>query len=178
MNKGASNWNIVADESGPNRHGAEELQRFLFESSGAKLPITTRFNGKVKSFLIFTDSRLTEEEFTVKTTPYGIEIRGGGKRGALYGCYGFLETILGFRWFTKSISRIPKYPSIVTGSFSLHDKPAFEYREPYFTEALDKDWDLRNRVNGSSMPLDESVGGKIQYGRFVHTFAELVPPEK
>ena len=175
---GKSSWVIVTDGKAPNQHGAEELQRFLQQSTGAKLPISNQSSGKTKSFRIISDPKLSEEEYSIKTTSNDVEIRGGGKRGALYGCYGFMEDVLGFRWFTAKVSRIPKMPSLRIGTINLHGKPAYEYREPYFTEALNKDWDLRNRVNGSSMPLDESVGGKIQYGRFVHTFAELVPPEK
>jgi hypothetical protein len=59
----------------------------------------------------------------------------------------------------------------------LH-KPAFEYREPFFREATDKDWAARNRVNGSSMALDQSTGGKFIYFPFVHTFYSILPPQK
>jgi hypothetical protein len=57
-------------------------------------------------------------------------------------------------------------------------KPAFEYREPFFREASDKDWAARNKMNGSSMDLDESTGGKVGYYPFVHTFYLILPPDK
>jgi hypothetical protein len=57
-------------------------------------------------------------------------------------------------------------------------KPAFEYREPFFTEAMDRDWAARNKMNGDHLPLDASTGGKIQYYPFVHSFYALVPPKK
>lgn len=107
-----------------------------------------------------------------------IEIRGGGKRGTLYGCYTFLEDVLGCRWFTSKISRIPKKSTIVIPPLNIRQKPAFEYREPYYWESFDKDWAVRNRTNGNAQRLDESVGGKVSYGRFVHTFNELVSPEQ
>ena len=55
--------------------------------------------------------------------------------------------------------------------------PAFEYREPYFKEALDKDWAARLKTNGHFAGLDESTGGKITYGAFCHTFDLLVPQD-
>ncbi len=57
-------------------------------------------------------------------------------------------------------------------------KPAFEYREPFFTEAADKDWAARNRVNGSFQKLDASTGGKVSYYPFVHSFYTLLPPKQ
>ena len=59
----------------------------------------------------------------------------------------------------------------------LH-KPAFEYREPYFSEAADRDWAARNKMNGVLMKLDAATGGKVRYYPFVHSFNALVPPEK
>lgn len=174
---GRSSWTIVVDAKAPNRHGAEEIQNILLQSTGAKLAIVDKPT-KARSIRILSDPKLLEEEYVIRTTPKGIEIRGGGKRGPMYGCYGFLRDIVGCRWFTSTISKIPKISNLKVGKLEIHERAAFEYREPYFTEAFQRDWDLRNQVNGSAMPLDESVGGKIQYGRFVHTFAELVPPEK
>ena len=40
---------------------------------------------------------------------------------------------------------------------------------------MDKDWAARNRVNGNFANLDASVGGKIAYAEFVHTFDSLIP---
>src|ERR1044072_9107204 len=56
--------------------------------------------------------------------------------------------------------------------------PACEYREPFFTVARDKDWAARNRINGTSMALDDSTGGHIIYASpMVHTLDTQVPRE-
>ena len=183
------------------RHGADELQRFILQISGAKLPIfrdeavplETMQKG-IGGYIVLSDDRiliehgprspLQEEQFTIRTIPPNtarkkpwIHIAGGGKRGTLYGCYAFLEDVLGCRWYTSKINRIPKNKTIVIPPLNIRQKPAFEYREPYYWETLDRDWAVRNRTNGNFQRLDESVGGKVSYGRFVHTFNELVPPE-
>jgi hypothetical protein len=69
-------------------------------------------------------------------------------------------------------------PEIRLPALDVTEKPAFEYREPFFTEAFEKEWAARNRTNGAHSRLDATTGGKLQYYPFVHTFYQLVPPEK
>ncbi len=42
--------------------------------------------------------------------------------------------------------------------------PAFEYREPFFTEAWDKDW-AANRTNGDHTQLDSSTAASCSITR-------------
>lgn len=95
----------------------------------------------------------------------------------MYGVYGYLDK-LGCRWFTENVSRIPKTARIPLLAFNETGHPSFEYREPFFAEALAKDWAARNRQNGNRMHLDDTTGGKVEYFPSVHSFLQLVPPEK
>lgn len=169
---------LPADATAPVKHGANELQQHLAMMSGAILPIETSAPANGLGIFLQPDANLAEEEFTIKTVGPKLVISGGGKRGVLYGCYALLEDVLGVRWFTTRITRVPKNRTITVGPLDIHDKPDFEYREPFYTEAFDKLWAARNRTNGDHQLLDESVGGKISYGRyFVHTFNALLSPE-
>jgi len=56
--------------------------------------------------------------------------------------------------------------------------PGFEYREVFSTEAQGKEWSARNRLNGHFHELDETVGGKITYMPFAHSFYDLIPPDQ
>lgn len=203
VRNGKSHWVILLapGSSAPMRHGAEEIQRHLLLMSGARLPILTPEAGQAewpkgaRGALVIADDavlaareqrpRLPAEGFRIRTiTPQSrrdiprIEICGDNRRGALYGCYALLEDVLGCRWFTAKISRIPHRKTVSVGPLNIREHPAFEYREPFYTEAFDRDWAVRNRTNGNSQHLDETVGGKVAYGKFVHTFNELVPPEQ
>ncbi|MCS7316085.1 MAG: DUF4838 domain-containing protein, partial [Bryobacterales bacterium] len=181
---------LARDASPSERHGARELQRFLHEISGAQLPIASEEARPRGPWILVGRSRLVErlgvradwnalgpEGFLVKTAGRNLVIAGGRQRGTMYGVYVFLEK-LGCRWFTPEVSRIPKSPTIRIPPLDETHKPSFEYREPFFTEAFDRDWAARNRMNGHSLKLDESTGGKIQYYPFVHSFYLLLPPEK
>jgi hypothetical protein len=122
-------------------------------------------------------SRLGAEGFVLKTSGRQLLIVGGAQRGTLYGVYTFLDT-LGCRWYARDVSVIPNRPTLTVAPLDEMQKPAFEYREPFFREAADKDWAARNRMNGASMALDASTGGKFDYYPFVHTAYLILPAEK
>ena len=75
----------------------------------------------------------------------------------MYGVYTFLEK-LGCRWFTPDLSRIPKRRTIAIASVDERHTPSFEYREPYFREAFDKDWN-------AALPYTMLIapGGEVLY---------------
>ncbi len=181
---------ISRSASPSEKHAAEELRKFLAEISGAQLPIVSdEQTGKNPLILVGQSAasqrlkiealkeRLGPEDFLLKTQGRQLVIAGGRQRGTLYGVYTFLEK-LGCRWFTREVSRIPHLPTISVPPLDEVQRPAFEYREPYFTEAWDRDWAVRNKTNGNFQHLDESTGGKLQYYPFVHTFYQLISPEK
>lgn len=189
---GKSDYRIcLSNEASPSeKRGAEELQRFLFEMSGARLPVVGEDDcpgskaillGRGKRTaalrLDIPFDRLGDEGFAIKTARDTLVIAGGRKRGTMYGVYHLLER-LGCRWFTRDVSRVPKLATITVPPLDEAVTPAFEYREPFYREARDRDWAARNRVNGSSTRLDESTGGKIAYYPFVHSFYQMIPPDK
>ncbi len=188
---GQSKYSICLsrDASPSEQRAAAELQQFLREMSGATLPIVTDNQNPAGPLILIGRSSVADrlatvpyeqlgpEGFALKTTGEHLIIAGGRQRGTMYGVYGLLDK-LGCRWFAKGVNRIPKRPKLVIPRLDETQKPAFEYRETFFTEAWDKDWSARNRVNGQSHHLDASTGGKVQYYPFVHSFLELIPPEK
>ena len=186
---GKSGYAIVigSDASPSERHAAEELQTFLEQISGARLPISTDArprmilvgdSGPLRALRLNIPFRdLGPEGFILRTAGPHLVIAGGQLRGSMYGVYTFLER-LGCRWFAPGVSRIPSMRTVAVPPLDETQKPAFEYREPFFSEAADRNWAARNKVNGVLMKLDASTGGKVQYYPFVHSFNTLVPPDK
>jgi hypothetical protein len=187
VRQGRSNYTIVvaAQASLSVQRASRELQRFIEEMSGARLPVVTDDQPAHGDLVLLGDSAALRklkiqvpsgpESFVIQTIGNTLVIAGGRQRGTMYGVYTFLDE-LGCRWFTRDVSRIPKKPTIEIAPMSETHKPAFEYREPFFTEAWDKDWAARNRTNGDHTQLDDSTGGKLQYYPFVHSFYQLLPP--
>lgn len=189
VRSGKSSYVIVlgVEASPSERRGAKEIQAHLKQMCGAALPIVTDSEPLPRRAVLVGRSRHTDalgvklnfdalgkEGFVLKTVGNHIVIAGSGLRGTMYGCYTFLEK-LGVRWFTPKVTRVPQRKTVTLPALDEMQTPAFEYREPFFTEAQDKDWAARNRVNGFATHLDESTGGKVTYHHFVHTFDDLVP---
>jgi len=182
---------VIASNALPSeRHGAEELQTFLEQISGARLPIATDrepVNGpmilvgqseKVDALGIRIDfASLGKEGFVIRTAPPHFVLAGGRPRGSLYAVYTFLEDHLGCRWFTQTVSRIPKRPRIELGPISDRQVPAFEWRDLNYSSGVDLDWDARNKINGNGK-LGETRGGKLKFKGFSHTFYMLMPPSE
>ena len=191
IENGVSNYKIVhsaaADEA--TLHAAEELRFFLKQITGCELPVVTDEEPPEESEIVVglcarTDKYLRrmepvgEEGFYIRTDYRRLILAGRTPRGNLYAVYGFLEKYLGCRWFTRTVSRIPSRKTIELPAIAEIQNPAFEYREPFFHEAFDADWCVRNRVNSNASQLDAARGGKVSYYRFCHTFSELVPADK
>ncbi len=181
---------ISADASPSERRGAEELQRFLQGISGVRLPVATDQAQPPGNLVLVGRSKaldklspgipfdtLGSEGFVLKTAGPHLVIAGDRTRGTMYGVYAFLEK-LGCRWFAPYVSRIPKMRRVAVRPLNEVQRPSFEYREPFFTEAFDKDWAARNKTNGAFSELDESTGGKVQYYPFVHSFYTMIPPDR
>jgi hypothetical protein len=185
---------VLAENASPStRHGAEELQTFLEQMTGAKLPIVSDQQPQGPKEIILGDNAhlrklgvtidfaaLGPEGYVIRTVGEHLVIAGGQLRGNMYGVYGLLEDHLGCRWFAPGVSRIPKSTRLAIGPIDDRQTPALEYREPFVFECFDGDWCARNRMNSNTGRLDEKHGGKMRFadGFFCHTFAGLVPPEK
>jgi hypothetical protein len=192
VDNGRSTYSICISSSASlsEQRAATELQRFIKEMSGARLPIVKDTKKPKGDLVLVGDSKILQglhagidvnklgaEGFVLRTLGRHLVVAGGRQRGTMYGVYTLLDR-LGCRWFTAQVSRIPHQPTIRVESLDETQTPSFEYREPYFTEAFDRDWAARNRTNGNFSKLDATTGGKMLYHPFVHSFYELLPPAK
>jgi len=176
---------VLPPGSSPSEHrAAAELKELIRQISGGTLPIVSEKTGP--SILIGAGdapsevdlSGLGDEGFVIKTVGQDLVIAGGRLRGTMYGVYAFLEEVLGCRWYSSKVSKIPMMKTIRIPDLDIRETPAFEYRDVFYTDAFDKDWAASNRTNGATARLDRTTGGKISYHHFVHTFADLVPLAK
>jgi hypothetical protein len=204
---GQSPYRIVTAANPPasTRYAAEELQRFVQQISGVRLPIVAdtepaadheilvgRSNRLEVSGVKIDMPALGREGYVLRTAGQRLAIVGGEPRGTLYGVYGLLEDHFGCRWFTPEIARIPRQPTLTLPMLDERKVPVFEYRETYTWESYDADWMARNRLNGAGgrgrllerqgirppVPeLEARHGGSIRFGFgfFVHTLEKIIP---
>ena len=181
---------VASDAISSEKYAARELQRMLMKMSSCEIPITNSkqnsskiiyvgFTGAPERLLSGLDiSDFGKEEYIIRTKDDEMIISGGEPRGTLYGVLGFLSNQLGCRWYTKEVVKIPQLQNITVSPIDVREKPVFEYREAWYKEAYDTEWALHNRLNPTIVPIPDSLGGSYIMKPFVHTFYQLVPPDK
>jgi len=195
---GSSSYAIVlsSDASPSEKHAADELMHHIKLATDAELPIVTEgdprasepariFVGKSQALIdalpvaSLSFEYSGPEAFDIKTIGSGkkadIAIVGHPQRGTMYGVYTFLDR-LGFRWYTKRVTRVPEGKSLSIAAMEIHESPAFISRDTTIKEARDGDWAARNRMNAGHADLDVTRGGGVRVNG-VHTLDRLVPPE-
>jgi len=160
--------------------------------TGASFPIIREGQtaGKVVSVgrtRLLRDARIAEADRDLGDEGYGIAVResrlflfGGRTRGPLYAVFALLEEDLGCRWYARGSAATPKAPDLAFRPVPRTSVPAFEIRDPFYWDAFDRNWSLRNRTNSERGGVPEKWGGRIDYARgwFVHTFDRLIAPKE
>ena len=192
ISEGKSNYKIFvsAGASEPEQYAATELQKYLEKISGCKLPITHQAGPEEQVIYVgfqevppavlsgLDTARFGNEEYLIRSDGRYLLLAGGGSRGTLYGVLGYLSDYLGCRWYTREVVKVPPQSTLRLHPVEDRQRPAFEYREAWYREAYDTEWALHNRLNPSIVPLPDSLGGSYITYPFVHTFYQLVPPER
>ena len=185
---GSSDYRIVysAEATATEVYAAQEMQLFIYESTGANLPIVTDGmaehnpeklicigrNSIASNAGITVDvSELKEDGFILKTKGTNLYIMGGGNRGTLYGVYDWLEKILGIRFLDSEITHIPEHQTVDLYSMNVKEIPYFEYRGVLATSSLygaDPAFYARTRnthehILQHVVNLDEKYGGTIEW---------------
>ncbi len=182
-----TDYSIVLDDdaSESEKWAAEELRRWLKEVSGADFPIKPLsssagpriilgYNPVVAGLTGMTAPGDQDEAYHYSNVGQDLVIFGGKQRGTMYGVMSFLENELACRWYTSTVSSIPKKSELKFTHFGHSEKPGIRVRNDFYYEAFDPTWAARNKMNGS-MGAPKQPGGVESYWS-VHTFYPLVPP--
>ena len=153
------------------RTAANELAHFLKRITGADFPVCSDSDGI--AVRLAADPSLDEETYRIQCRSDGLTITGGSGRGVLYGVYGFLENVLGVRFYTHDVTKVPKCEELVLDEMDITDSPAFEYR--YCDYNMPPEWRVRNGMNAG---IPGVFGGSKTYALFVHSFNWLVNPDQ
>lgn len=189
---GRSDYVIVrpAAASGCQVHAAEELRDFLRAMTGAELAIVTD-EGPLPARAILLGvtrhtqavlgaapdlAKLGDDGFRIVTRAPHLLLLGSPVRGTLYAVYELLERYGGCRWYASFHSVVPRRPDFRLPAIDDTQVPAFVMREVFWYDMFGADFAARSRQNGSRMELDDTRGGHIRFGAFVHTFNRFIPP--
>lgn len=184
---------IPKDASTQEEKAAADLARWLNEMSGAKFTVRQESDNKApeskvisiggtrllaRSGLKISKAKLNGEGYAIADSNGDLFLLGGDTRGPINAVYALLEEDLGCRWYSRFSKTIPRSSTLKLRPVKRSYVPALEIRDPYYWEAFESTWSLRNRTNSSNAPVPAKWGGSKNYALFVHTFNTLVPPEK
>ncbi len=157
---------------------AQELQKWIYEITGATVPIYLGSAPK-RNIIIRTDSKLKEDGYSIRANDTQVLLWGGSKRGLMNGVFALLEEDLGCRFYSSNSIVIPKTNTLIIAPITRTNIPPLRIRDPFYSCAFDPEWSLRNRTSAPHARVAEEYGGRMDYdGMFVHTANQIVPPDK
>jgi len=183
IDNGYSNYTIVipALATEIEKKAAYKLQYYPREMSGTKLKVIPE-NKPWQSHAIYVGGcnsakklnidfpALEEDGFSLKTQGQDFFICGGKRKGTLFGVYDFLEQV-GFRKYSPDAELIPKKKLLRIPQYNITEIPVFHYRETLMPDASDPDYAEWHKLHHRSEREKD-------WGMWVHTFDDLIPPEK
>ena len=168
---------------------ARELKKYLFKISGAVIAEfrDTREEKEYEIVVGYTSrggyteeekNELGDEGYIVRTNGNKLYIIGG-KRGVLYGVYGFLEDYLGVRFYTRDFEKVPEKKVLEIPEIKCDKQmPGFAYRNSCWYSQNTAEISVKRKMNGGHCKeggeFPEELGGSEEYyGGFCHTIAFL-----
>jgi hypothetical protein len=186
---------LNADASIREKHAASELSSILKQITGARFEITGEPSPAGANVCVgigaakavdpdFSTSGLGADGIIVRTRGKNIILAGGEPRGTLYAVYSFLEDEVGCRWWTPTVSRIPKKPDLAIGNLDKRYVPPFEHRDILIMPITrDADWSVRNKCVGEmhgygQFNIMPERGGCRKAWPCGHSYYTILPPDK
>ncbi len=188
VQNGATDYKIVygVDASKTELYAASELQSFIYEATGVRLPLVVDSlvernpqklicigqNSILDAAELSVDySALGADGFVLKTKDSNLYIVGG-KRGTLYGVYDWLEKICGVKFIASDYTYVADLSEIKLYAMDVIETPAFEYRgslacSTYYSK--DEIFYARSRNNHEFLKTEEKYGGGIRWYDGVNT---------
>ncbi len=182
---------IPAKPTTQEQKAAEDLALWLGEITGSRFRIVTdatraiateisigRTNRLRRANVDQAEADLGEEGYAIAVKGKRLFLLGGRTRGPIHAVYALLEEDLGCRWYSGETRRLPRRPTLRFRPVPRAYVPRLLIRDPFYWDAFNATWSLRNRTNAPGAAVPEEWGGHVDYdGLFVHTFNQLVPPE-
>ena len=173
---------------------AEELSHWLGEITGAEFRVLResetatpakfisvgRTEPLRRANLRAAGEDLGDEGYAIALRGDDLFLLGGKKRGPIYAVFALLEEDIGCRWYTRGTSTIPRRRRLALRPVTRSFVPVLRIRDPFYWDAFDGTWSLRNRTNAPHAGVPEQWGGHMNYaaGWFVHTFDRIISAQE
>lgn len=159
---------VVADDNATNREAAHLLQRFVEETSGARLPIVCKVKNP-KGCVVIGEPTVEahDDGFLLDCADGVLRVKTAGGKGSIYGVATLLEQYVGVSYLAKDFYTLRKSADISIPGMHHAESPAFRFRK---TDSYSND-DPVYRDWFRLQSQDEIFAGNL----WVHTFDRLLP---
>lgn len=181
---------LPANATTQDRKAADDLKGWLDKMTGADFRVVIEGQAAERSRIISIGQTRALSELSNRVGDLGKDgyailqqkedlfLLGGSRRGPINAVYALLEEDLGCRWYDRSSSAIPHRPDLTFAPVPRTYVPVLDIRDPFYYDAFDRDWSVRNRTIAPLVAVPEKWGGTTDYAWFGHSFEWLVPPEE
>jgi Domain of unknown function (DUF4838)/Glycosyl hydrolase family 67 N-terminus len=183
---GSSRYSIIipTHATPEEQKAATVLQDYILQISGAALPVIAADKHKAPYEIILGQNErldelsssinykiLKEDGFVIRTDSLRLIIAGGNDKGTLYGVYSFLEKYLGCRMYSPKVKIIPQRRQIILNKINEQQVPVISFRDTHYRVTWDAEYTDWHKLD------HDPNGERTDWGMWVHTFNELVPPQ-
>lgn len=159
---------VLAVDNPVNRTAARFLQRFVEETSGARLSIVSKVKSEKHCVVIGeTTDEARDNGFLLDCKDDVLHVKTAGGKGAIYGVTALLEQYVGVSYLAKDFYTLRKSADINIPAIHQAETPAFRFRQTYSycnQDTVYRDW---FRLQSQ----DEIFAGNL----WVHTFDKILP---
>ena len=175
LRDGQSDWSIsIADSTNEEvLESARLLQQYFGEISKVQLPIHRISQAGPRSIVLQTGAIPSDtvvspaclvEGYRIRISADRVELCAPRPRGLQHAVYAFLEEELGCRMYGVNAKELPQLSDICLPACDRVSIPVFSFRMQDFKDPEYVDWQRMSTL--------------AEWGLFVHTFHDLVPPEE
>ncbi|MCR5523728.1 MAG: DUF4838 domain-containing protein [Clostridia bacterium] len=181
----------AAEASDTDLYAAKLLSRYLNEIDGREYPVKTEGeNFEGVAFYVGATSKAdaaalegkSDGSYFIEPVEGGAAIYGAGRRGTIYGIFGYLQDCCACRWFTAEDGmQCTAGREVVLPAQKIEYNAYFEYTDTDWHSPTDPVYSIANGLNGSPYRrLSDEQGGNTEYlGGFCHTFInQFCKPDK
>ncbi len=193
VENGTTKYKLVIPEKASEceQYAAEEMQKYVKQSTGVTIPIVRDNSGvslgqelicigKTTLASSLDATNLNVDGFKMKTDNKTVLIKGERDRGTLYGVYDFLEKFVGTKWFTVDFEYVPEKTEITLYKSDVTEIPDFAMRSRFVQDVkLDLEGGARMRLvsNGNAKGAASAKfggGHEDDWTNGVHAFNEIL----
>ena len=165
---------LISDKaSDTEKYAADVLKTKLGEITGDDFEIVTSDPGSGKNIIAvgntplksFDLSSLSDGSYILQRINNVLFICGQGKRGSVYGAYGFLEKYCGVKYLSDNVVITPKSDKIkVPYDLYYTYNCYFEYTETDFNSGESEEFSVANGLSGgANRKISAEKGGTVSY---------------